>query len=171
MKKIVLAVTTAFVTFAQVNVAEARYQNSNHYSSEYNEFPDPITELLNGADWTQSFVRQYRAVKKPYYKHTYNRYFAPKGHINGSIVSFGRLLQREGFRVSEHPAFGGVHRHSHQSHHYSGNALDVNVVAGIDYANPRARHKLDSLASRARAVGYTVLWKVAGHFNHLHLQR
>ena len=165
MKKIILAVTAAFVTLAQVNVAEARYQNSNHYSSEYNEFPDPITELLQGADWSNNFAARYKPAKKntqSYFKQT---------RIHGSIVAFGHMLQNQGYKISEHPAFGGVHHHSKHSHHYSGNALDVNVVAGNDYGVPYARHKLDQLAAQARAAGYKVLWKVAGHFNHLHLQR
>lgn len=163
MKKIIVAVTTALITFSQVNVAEARYQNSNRYSSEY-EFSDPITELLEGADWTKTFNKKYMNPNKRtslrYNNYTYN-----------SIVEYGYSLQRQGFRVSEHPYFGGVHRHSKHSAHYSGNAIDVNVVAGNDYGVPYARHKLDQLASEARAAGYKVLWKVPGHYNHLHLQR
>lgn len=94
------------------------------------------------------------------------------GHMSASIVSFGHILQGQGFRVSEHPAFGGVHHVHHGWAHYAGRAIDINIGTGNREASvPGMRARFDALASRARAAGYTVLWKVAGHFDHVHIQR
>lgn len=94
------------------------------------------------------------------------------GHMSASIVSFGHMLQGQGFRVSEHPAFGGVHHVHHGWAHYAGRAIDINIGTGNREAFiPSMRARFDALASRARAAGYTVLWKVAGHFDHVHIQR
>ena len=82
------------------------------------------------------------------------------------------MLQSAGFRVSEHPAFGGVHHVHHGWAHYAGRAIDINIGNGNrEASNPGMRARFDALASRARAAGYTVLWKVAGHFDHIHIQR
>ena len=81
-------------------------------------------------------------------------------------------MQHSGLRVSEHPAFGGVHHVHHGWAHYAGRAIDINIGRGVNEASGRAtRARFDAVAARARAAGYTVLWKVAGHFNHIHIQR
>lgn len=82
------------------------------------------------------------------------------------LVAFGRLLQGMGFRVSEHPAFGGVSPvHVRGSKHYSGRAIDVNAGAGTSSAEQR---KIDSIVGIAARYGLRALWRVAGHFNHAH---
>jgi hypothetical protein len=81
------------------------------------------------------------------------------------------MLQNMGLRVSEHPAFGGVHHVHHGWAHYSGRAIDVNVGRGVYEAHSGYGRKFDAIAARARAAGYTVLWRVAGHFNHMHIQK
>jgi hypothetical protein len=91
------------------------------------------------------------------------------GDARGRIVELGRYLQAQGFRVSEHPQFGGVSprpTHVANSQHYKpgGNALDVNwSPAGQEMA------KMDALAPQLRAAGWFVLWRVKGHFNHIHV--
>lgn len=43
------------------------------------------------------------------------------------LVKLGKKLQRMGFDIGEHPAFGGVAPvHTKNSHHYAANALDIN---------------------------------------------
>lgn len=82
----------------------------------------------------------------------------------GGIVRLGRRLQRMGYAVSEHPAFGGVHPvHTKGSKHYTADALDVNAD-GWAGGEKRA---LDRLAKMLG--GWHVLWQVAGHFDHLHV--
>ena len=46
------------------------------------------------------------------------------------IVELGTQLQGMGFKVAEHPQFGGVGGHSPRSHHYAGNALDLTIQPG-----------------------------------------
>lgn len=81
------------------------------------------------------------------------------------IVGLGRLLQAQGFHVSEHPAFGGVLPvHTKNSKHYVGRAIDVNAdsLPGGEAMN------LDRIAGMIRALGYQVIWRAPGHYDHLH---
>ena len=50
------------------------------------------------------------------------------------------------------------HVHARHSAHYAGLAVDLH---GSD---------LDSLAAMFRRIGYRVLWKVKGHFTHVHVE-
>lgn len=92
---------------------------------------------------------------------------------SNDIVSLGRALQKEGYKVGEHSSFGGVEPvHGSNSAHYSDDALDVNIPgSGVEYNNPEHRKRFDLLAERLRNSGYTVLWRVKGHFNHIHVQK
>jgi TP901 family phage tail tape measure protein len=84
------------------------------------------------------------------------------------IVELGRALQREGFTVGEHPAFGGVSGvHVAGSYHYRGRALDVNAdsMPGGEMANLDRLNK--QLMKNPKVV--ELLWRVANHFDHLHV--
>ena len=84
--------------------------------------------------------------------------------VPDSIVRAGLCLQGAGFRVSEHPAFGGVEPvHSTNSKHYPpcSCAIDVNA-----YANETAT--LDPVADWLRRAGFNVIWQAPGHYTHLH---
>jgi hypothetical protein len=50
------------------------------------------------------------------------------------------------------------HKHSRQSMHYAGLAIDLHSSAP------------DELAQAMRKLGFRVLWKVPGHFGHLHVE-
>jgi hypothetical protein len=50
------------------------------------------------------------------------------------------------------------HIHSRASAHYEGLAVDLHSTAP------------DALAEAMRQAGFMVLWRVAGHFNHLHVE-
>lgn len=54
---------------------------------------------------------------------------------------------------------GNDHIHTRGSAHYDGEALDFHS------SNP------DGLAALFRDAGYRVLWKVAGHFAHVHVEQ
>ncbi len=103
-----------------------------------------------------------------------------KAVSGGDIVAVGHSLQRLGYEVSEHPAFGGVHPvHTAGSDHYSGHAVDVNddappyghgssEMASLDWLAPQ----LDKLPHRQ------IIWRnrdwdtgapISGHMDHLHL--
>jgi hypothetical protein len=83
------------------------------------------------------------------------------------VVSIGRWLQSLGFHVAEHPQFGGVSPGSHTagSFHYSGRAIDVNWP--VPSQEPAM---LDRIMPLLRALNpLELLWRTAGHFDHLHL--
>jgi hypothetical protein len=84
----------------------------------------------------------------------------------GGIVELGRQLQRQGYQVGEHPAFGGVQgRHAPNSYHYRAQALDINA----DGRPGGEARWLDRLAAQLRGSGWHILWRVAGHYDHLHV--
>lgn len=91
----------------------------------------------------------------------------------GDIVALGRALQAQGIRVSEHPAFNGVHPEQHHpgSAHNDGLAIDINAPGKVTEANdPVWGKRFDELAKQIQAAGYTVLWRTKGHDNHIHAQ-
>jgi hypothetical protein len=163
MKKILFA----FITVLALAVpAEAR----NLAQTEVQEH-NLLDNILGTQDGSWGVSPRIRApIRHANRYHTYKRHYV--GNVSNSIASYGRMLQASGLRVSEHPAFGGVHHVHHGWAHYAGRAIDVNIGRGVNEASSRAtRARFDAVAARARAAGYTVLWRVAGHFNHIHIQR
>jgi hypothetical protein len=72
-----------------------------------------------------------------------------------------------GARVSEHPAFGGVHPvHVRGSKHYVGKAIDVNTRPGTSALEQR---ELAPMAAMARKAGFQTIFMAPGHYNHLHV--
>lgn len=165
MKKVLFAL---FTVLALCGTAEARSRYSGNQAVEET---DPISAILGGEDWSVSpqprfkNKRQARAYKQ---EQEQNWGF---GHASNSLVALGYDLQHRGFRVSEHPSFGGVHHVHHGWAHYAGRAIDINVGRGVVEAHSAHAHRFDQLASELRSEGYTVLWRVAGHYNHMHVQR
>ena len=95
----------------------------------------------------------------------------PGGAPSGDIIAMGKWLQGQGIRISEHPAFGGVAPVHRGRGHYDGRAIDVNAPGSVVEANdPIWGPKFDGLASAARNAGYMVIWRSAGHFNHMHIE-
>ncbi len=80
------------------------------------------------------------------------------------LVAFGKLLQSKGYRVTEHPQFGGVKPvHMRGSWHYSNGAIDVN----FDGSNEKA--KLDEATALAAKYGIPGrIWQSRGHYDHAH---
>lgn len=175
MKKIILAATAAFAMFAFGGMANAniRHGKHSHYSANLEvEEQDSLSNILGGEDWSVS--PQLRFKNKKQARHYQEQQDDSWGfsQASSSLVAYGHQLQRQGFRVSEHPSFGGVHHvHAHHSAHYSGNAIDINVGRGVVEARSGYAHRFDQLAADARAAGYTVLWRVPGHYNHIHIQQ
>lgn len=172
MKKIILVALTALAMSAISGTASARPHNTNtQYSIQEDYYQNPLDHILgtDNSNWGVSPRLSPRRHAGSYY-HTYTKHYA--GHPSSSIVAYGHMLQAQGIRVSEHPAFGGVHHVHHGHGHYAGRAIDINVGRGVKEAyNPRTRHWFDGVAARARAAGYMVLWKVAGHFDHMHIEK
>jgi hypothetical protein len=88
---------------------------------------------------------------------------------HGDVAYWGRLIEKLGYEVSEHPSFGGVCAgcHAPGSYHYRHQAIDVNW-RGAGAEGP----KLDELWNWITAnvdVPVEILWRVPGHTSHLHL--
>ena len=171
MKKIILTATAVFAMLALSGTAEASRGKNSHYSeASVAEESNPISDLFGGEGWSVSPQPRYknkRQAREHQEQQEENWGFAA---ASTSLVAYGHQLQRQGFRVSEHPAFGGVHRVHHGWAHYAGRAIDVNVGRGVVEARSGYAHRFDQLAADARAAGYTVLWRVPGHYNHIHIQ-
>ena len=181
MKKIILATTAAAALFAFAGTAEARARHSKNtqYSANYEtEDRNPLDAILGTEqdNWSVSPKITFRKKKqaRQYYEQREANYGfdAAEESYSGSLVSLGHQLQRQGFRVSEHPSFGGVHHvHANHSAHYAGRAIDINIGRGVYEAHSAYAHKFDQLAANLKAEGYTVLWRVPGHYNHMHVQQ
>lgn len=175
MKKIILAAMAAAAMFAFASTAEARVHYGKHsqYSANLEE-PDPFGSIFDG--WGD-VTPQLRFKNKRHAREYYGRREANYGFeradesYSGSIVALGHQLQHAGLRVSEHPSFGGVHHVHHGWAHYAGRAIDVNVGRGVFEAHSAHAHQFDNLAAQLRSEGYTVLWRVPGHYNHMHIQK
>lgn len=87
------------------------------------------------------------------------------------LMGFAHELQSMGVRISEHPLFGGVTPGGHMvgSKHYSGRAFDANYGAGT---SAREQAFFDNVIAQgmAKKFGVKTLWRVPGHFNHLHAE-
>lgn len=100
----------------------------------------------------------------------------PSGAASGQssgIIALGRSLQSQGFRVDEHPAFLPYNPGAHKGKgHAEGRAIDVNIGKGVNEAtDPEAGARMDALAQQlASDPNLTVLWRQAGHFDHMHVE-
>ena len=102
------------------------------------------------------------------------------GYYHIPIVDFGNRLQDNfGLRVVEHEAFGGVAPgvHSDTSHHYVGNAIDIQDWRGGDGAGAEGFNgvgyvqRTKNLRNLLRGAGAEVIGPgdMEGHETHLHL--
>ena len=167
MKKVLFAFITVL---AFCGTVEAR---SRYSAPSVAEETDPITAILGGGneDWGVSPQLHFKNKRQARAYHEQQEANWGFGHASNSLVALGYDLQHRGFRVSEHPSFGGVHHVHHGWAHYAGRAIDINVGRGVVEARSGYAHRFDQLASELRSEGYTVLWRVAGHYNHMHVQR
>jgi hypothetical protein len=116
----------------------------------------------------QGVIEQATGMSMP---ELFERHKTPHYASKGGVWKLGERIQGMSFagapyNVSENSHFGGVHPvHVKNSLHYSDEALDINhdVPPGSEPA------ALDSLAKKLISEGWHVLWKVAGHFDHLHV--
>lgn len=91
------------------------------------------------------------------------------------ITGVGQRLQQGGFRVSGHPAFPPVGRHTAGSYHYAGRAIDINWGTGGE--SPAEKQRLNaagyalmaSMGSRLKEIYFPAHDPVGGHQDHLHL--
>jgi hypothetical protein len=66
---------------------------------------------------------------------------------------------------------GPMGTHARNSAHYDGRAFDMYAAPGNqEWTNPKLKAQFDALAEKFRAEGFKVLWGVAGHFDHMHVE-
>lgn len=94
--------------------------------------------------------------------------FRDEGYAGGGIISAGKWWEARGARVGEHSHWGPVGRHSPNSQHYSDNAIDVNYGPGGQNATETKYFDANIAAFKAAFPWAFVLWKAAGHHDHLH---
>ncbi|MCS4593558.1 phage tail tape measure protein [Brevibacterium sediminis] len=91
-----------------------------------------------------------------------------EGYAGGGIISAGKWWEARGARVGEHSHWGPVGTHSPNSQHYRDNAIDVNYGPGGQNAIETRFFDANIAAFKAAFPWAFVLWKAAGHFDHLH---
>lgn len=98
------------------------------------------------------------------------------GGASAGILDLAAGMQRSGLRVREHPALGGVGRHSPNSLHYSGRAVDVTDWQFPDEAQaswlPRKKFLGERIAGILGDINAEVLHPgndPAGHGTHIHV--
>lgn len=82
------------------------------------------------------------------------------------LVALGKMFQSWGFRVGEHSAFGSIGKHATNSWHYLNRAIDINWPGAGEGG---MLDKLHGWIKSKVANVLELLWRVPGHFNHLHL--
>jgi hypothetical protein len=103
------------------------------------------------------------------------RKIGPEPRDCPDVISLGLLLVERGFMVwqNEHPALGGDagHETNPGSSHHACNgmgALDVNFGRAGDLV-PEEVRAVDPLIGPLQELGYSTIWRAAGHYNHLHV--
>lgn len=91
-----------------------------------------------------------------------------EGYAGGGIISAGNWWEARGARVGEHSHWGRVGTHSPNSQHYRDNAIDVNYGPGGENAIEKKFFDSNLAAFKAAFPWAFVLWRTAGHQNHLH---
>lgn len=91
----------------------------------------------------------------------------PTGNQQQRLIQFGKWLQSRGYRVSEHPAFGGVEPvHTRNSAHYSKRAFDLNYGPGG--TSRQETEAINRILGASRQYGLRYIWQAPGHYNHGH---
>ena len=100
MKKVLFAF---IAVLALCGTAEARSRYSGNHVVEDQ---DPIASLLGGDDWAVSPQPRFKNKRQSRnYQDTQEENWG-FGSASTSLVAYGHQLQRQGFRVSEHPSLG-----------------------------------------------------------------
>lgn len=98
------------------------------------------------------------------------------GNVGGSgksvndLVALGKALRAQGYQVGKNKALGDPPRpgaHLASGHHYK---FDNSGAIDINWPNANQEAKVfDQLAPIIRRQGFHVLWRVKGHYDHMHV--
>ncbi|CAH1193697.1 Tail tape measure protein [Brevibacterium phage Rousseau] len=97
--------------------------------------------------------------------------YAKGGKVKGNLIDAANWWIAKGARGSRHPAFGGAVRsgHSRGSMHYQDKAVDLNYGPGGENATEKSFFDKHVAQFKKLFTGIRVIWRAAGHFNHMHL--
>lgn len=153
---------------------QMRYMAHEAMSGKYPNTRNALMTGALGAGTTNMITKEFEnpRVVNPRHGAVEQAYrFSESGGKSPSIVDIGKELQKQGFRISEHPAFGGVSPVHHGRGHYEGRAIDVNMGRGTVEANDKRLGAIfDKQAEELRKRGLKVIWRQPGHFNHMHVE-
>jgi hypothetical protein len=91
--------------------------------------------------------------------------------VAGSLQEAARYATQQGFRVSEMAGYGGVGAGHKGLGHKEGRAFDMNIGRGnTEWNDPQMKARMDQMADYYRKLGFTVLWGVKDHFDHMHVE-
>ena len=125
-----------------------------------NEFVQPVNVVDHYGVDAMELIRKKKVPREV---------FDPQFYARGGLVELGRRFQSMGATVSRHSAFDGrtpTSGHGRTSLHYDDRAIDVNTRPGTSALEQR---ELDPMAALAKSLGFRVIWRSAGHWNHLHV--
>lgn len=97
--------------------------------------------------------------------------YAKGGKVKGNLIDAANWWIAKGARGSRHPAFGGAVRsgHSRGSMHYQDKAVDLNYGPGGQNATEMSFFDKHVAQFKKLFTGIRVIWRAAGHFNHMHI--
>jgi hypothetical protein len=89
-----------------------------------------------------------------------------------SIQDAAAQARAQGFHTWQLKGDGGpMGTHAKNSAHYDGRAFDMYAAPGNqEWTNPKLKAQFDAMADKFRSEGFKVLWGVAGHFDHMHVE-
>jgi len=152
------------------SLAEMEFEAKEAFANEYQT--RQIKEMKKLHDIEMQFLETIRKARAAVYEASMSTAPGNAGTMGGggrmSIVDVGKALQKAGFTVKEHPAFGGVTPgvHSPTGYHPTGEAIDVTDWRGGDWKGRTA-----ALKRAMSGAGFAELLGPgdAGHETHVHL--
>ena len=142
-------------------LAMTAFSNAVQQAAPSKSASAPTTAVVSKPNETKAISASPAAIKSN------NAVATEIGNIpKNNIVALGHFLASKGAEKSkmEHPALSGrVGKHSKNSRHYRGMAIDVN------FPGPNEPAILDALEPQLRAAGYNTIWRKPGHMTHMHV--
>lgn len=130
-----------------------------------------ISPFIKSQDSLRMATEDLTAVNRQLVEQAGNTPAATASALSMSIQEAAAHGVNEGFRISEMAGYGGVGGGHRGAGHREGRAFDLNIGRGNrEWDDPQMKARMDALAKYYRDLGFTVLWGVKGHFDHMHVE-
>lgn len=94
----------------------------------------------------------------------------PSGKTVADLITLAKALQAQGWQISENKAMGDNPRpgaHLATGYHYK---FDNSGAIDVNWPNASQEARMaDAIVPVIRRMGFHVLWRVKGHYNHFHV--